>query len=184
MSPGNCFRPVETGSSRERTVIGAAVAAACTILLLDQLTKVLVERNFMLHESRVVIENFFNLSYVRNYGAAWSILSGYGWFLLLIAALVTAAALWFFRYLTEGYPERYFAIFISSAESSATPLTASGAARWWISSICTTMRLTTGRCSTSRTSRSVSASGFSCFPACCVLRARWRMIRGIVRRNE
>ena len=75
MSPGNCFRPVETGSSRERTVIGAAVAAACTILLLDQLTKVLVERNFMLHESRVVIENFFNLSYVRNYGAAWSILS-------------------------------------------------------------------------------------------------------------
>ena len=97
MSPGNCFRPVETGSPRERTVIGAAVAAACTILLLDQLTKVLVERNFMLHESRVVIENFFNLSYVRNYGAAWSILSGYGWFLLLIAALVTAAALWFFR---------------------------------------------------------------------------------------
>ena len=112
MSPGNCFRPVETGSPRERTVIGAAVAAACTILLLDQLTKVLVERNFMLHESRVVIENFFNLSYVRTYGAAWSILSGYGWFLLLIAALVTAAALWFFRYLTEGYPERYFAIFI------------------------------------------------------------------------
>ena len=91
MSPGNCFRPVETGSSRERTVIGAAVAAACTILLLDQLTKVLVERNFMLHESRVVIENFFNLSYVRNYGAAWSILSGYGWFLLLIAALVLGA---------------------------------------------------------------------------------------------
>ena len=31
---------------------------------------------------------------------------------MLIAALVTAAALWFFSYLTEGYPERYFAIFI------------------------------------------------------------------------
>lgn len=112
MFPGNFFRPVEPGSPRERTIIGAAVATACSILLLDQLTKVLVERNFMLHESRAVIENFFNLSYVRNYGAAWSILSGHGWFLLLVAALVTAAALWFFRYLTEGYAERYFAVFI------------------------------------------------------------------------
>lgn len=41
----------------------------------DQLTKLYVHTNFQLHESRIIIENFFNLTYVRNFGAAFGILS-------------------------------------------------------------------------------------------------------------
>lgn len=106
------FSPVEPGSPRERRLIGFSLAMSGLVLLLDQLTKVLVEKDFMLHESRVVIPGFFSLTFVRNYGAAWSILSGQGWFLLLVAAVVMAGALYFFRYLTEGYVERYWAIFL------------------------------------------------------------------------
>lgn len=112
MSRGKFLERLSPGSVHERLLTGGALATGCLVLLLDQLTKLWVERDFLLHESRVVIEHFFNLTFVRNYGAAWSMLSGYGWLLLLIAGLVTAAAFWFFRYLTDGYLERYFAIFI------------------------------------------------------------------------
>ncbi len=103
--------PLEPNSSRERVVVGASLSLACLVILLDQLTKAMVEHKFALHESLSVIDNYFNLFYVRNFGAAWSILSGYGWFLLLVAALVMFAIIWFFRYLTEGWIERYFSIF-------------------------------------------------------------------------
>ena len=45
------------------------------IVALDQLTKVLVLSRFKLGESIPVIENFFNLTFVKNYGAAFGFLS-------------------------------------------------------------------------------------------------------------
>jgi len=42
------------------------------VLVADQLTKYLIINNFSLYESRVVIEGFFNLVYVTNKGAAFS----------------------------------------------------------------------------------------------------------------
>lgn len=104
--------PALNDARRGRTETGMALALACFLLLLDQATKILVEQSFRLHESRELIEPFFSLTYVRNYGAAWSLFNGHGWFLLLIAAAVTAASLHYFRYLTEGYAERCFAIWI------------------------------------------------------------------------
>ncbi len=44
-------------------------------LALDQMTKLYVHLNFQLHEVYVVVENFFNFTYVRNYGAAFGFLS-------------------------------------------------------------------------------------------------------------
>jgi signal peptidase II len=41
----------------------------------DQLTKNLVLARFRLGESLVVVENFFNLTFVKNYGAAFGFLS-------------------------------------------------------------------------------------------------------------
>ena len=80
------------------------------LLLLDQITKVLVAHSFKLGESQLVINNFLSLSYVTNKGAAWGILNGYSWLLLLIGCLVTATAIFFMRYLTEGFNERYLAL--------------------------------------------------------------------------
>lgn len=46
------------------------------IVVADQLTKWLVDRTMYLHQSVPVIENFFNLTYVRNTGAAFGIFAG------------------------------------------------------------------------------------------------------------
>jgi signal peptidase II len=47
-----------------------------TILVLDQLTKMIVDRTMSLHESIPIIDGFFSLTYVRNTGAAFGIFSG------------------------------------------------------------------------------------------------------------
>lgn len=51
----------------------SAIIAA--IIFLDQLTKHLVVRRFRLHESVPVIPGFFDLTYVRNPGAAFGFLA-------------------------------------------------------------------------------------------------------------
>ena len=81
-------------------------------LILDQLTKYWVIREIPFASRQVVIPGFFNLTYVTNTGAAWGILSGRYWLLLTISAAVFIAALWFLRYLTEGWKERYFAVLL------------------------------------------------------------------------
>lgn len=65
------------------------------IVVFDQLTKQAVQRNLVFGESRPLIDGFFNLVYVRNDGAAWNILSGYGWVLILISFFVLIFLLWF-----------------------------------------------------------------------------------------
>ncbi|MBL7545749.1 MAG: signal peptidase II [Bdellovibrionaceae bacterium] len=45
------------------------------IIALDQLTKIYIHTRFQLGESIVIIENFFNFTYVRNYGAAFGFLA-------------------------------------------------------------------------------------------------------------
>ncbi|MGK7903396.1 MAG: signal peptidase II [Hormoscilla sp.] len=56
-------------------------AIAIISLILDQLTKFWVVGNFVEDESRLVWEGVFNLTYVRNPGAAWSLFSDNGWWL-------------------------------------------------------------------------------------------------------
>ena len=58
------------------------------ILLLDQFSKQWIRSSLVYGETRPVIENFFNLTYVRNDGAAWNILSGHGIILILISIAV------------------------------------------------------------------------------------------------
>ena len=102
----------ESTSRRDCLVLSLAIGLGILVLALDQWTKAVVVRRFHLGESVPVWEHFFSLTYVRNDGAAWSILSGQGWLLLLVAALVTAVVIWKFRSLTEGYAERCFALIL------------------------------------------------------------------------
>lgn len=46
------------------------------IVVLDQLTKIIVDRSMPLHHSIAIIDGFFNLTYVRNTGAAFGIFAG------------------------------------------------------------------------------------------------------------
>lgn len=71
------------------------------LILLDQLSKQLVIRNMALYESVAVLP-LFNLTYVRNYGAAFSFLSDAGgwqrWFFTLIAlGMSIVLAVWLAR---------------------------------------------------------------------------------------
>jgi signal peptidase II len=51
----------------------AAVAGA--VVVLDQFTKWLITRTFVLHESLPIVNSLFHITYVRNRGAAFSILA-------------------------------------------------------------------------------------------------------------
>ncbi len=46
------------------------------VVILDQMTKAAITTRFFLHESRIVIDGFFNLVYVMNPGAAFGFLAG------------------------------------------------------------------------------------------------------------
>jgi signal peptidase II len=45
------------------------------VVLLDQLTKIYIDRTFALYESVKVVPNFFHITYLRNKGAAFGILA-------------------------------------------------------------------------------------------------------------
>lgn len=57
----------------KKYLIASILAGA--IVSLDQLTKVLVLARFRLGESYTLVENFFNLTFVKNFGAAFGFLA-------------------------------------------------------------------------------------------------------------
>lgn len=58
------------------------------IIFLDQLTKGWIESFLDLYESLELIPGFFSLTYARNTGAAWSILSGQMTFFIVLTTAV------------------------------------------------------------------------------------------------
>ena len=58
---------------------------ALAVILLDQASKEWVRGAFGLHESIPVIPGFFDLTYIRNTGAAWGMFSGQNLALSLLA---------------------------------------------------------------------------------------------------
>ena len=71
------------------TSLLVALPLALVLLVLDQLTKLAVLSSFSLHEVRPVLPGFFNLTYVRNTGAAWGLFSGMNLALALLALLIS-----------------------------------------------------------------------------------------------
>lgn len=56
-------------------------------VFIDQLSKCLVNLFINLNQSINIIPNFFNLTYVRNIGAAFSILPGNRWLFIILSIL-------------------------------------------------------------------------------------------------
>lgn len=84
------------------------LSVVASILVLDQLTKILTER--CITSSIRIMPGFFNLVYVKNPGAAWGIMAGKGMILLLISIIVLILISIFIKRLTEGWMERYYAL--------------------------------------------------------------------------
>ena len=76
------------------------------ILVLDQLTKFIVDRTMPLHHSIRVIDDLFSLTYIRNTGAAFGMLAGsaaeFRWpFLVLFSVLAIGFILMMVRRLPD-----------------------------------------------------------------------------------
>ena len=70
------------------------------ILALDQATKLYVDANFRLHESMPVIRGWFNLTYVRNKGAAFGIFADSAVripFFITVSIVAMFGILWYIR---------------------------------------------------------------------------------------
>lgn len=97
-------------SKEEKKVLQQCLVIAGGLVILDHITKLLVIEKIPLYHSIPVIPNCFNLVYVTNKGAAWGMLSGYSWLLLTTSLVVFGLIIYFYRYLTEGWQERYYAL--------------------------------------------------------------------------
>ena len=61
---------------------------ALAVTVVDQLTKLAVQQDMVLHESIPVIPGFFHITYILNRGAAFGILENQQWFFLVIALVL------------------------------------------------------------------------------------------------
>ncbi|MEZ4598245.1 MAG: signal peptidase II [Syntrophotaleaceae bacterium] len=80
-------------------------AVAAFVVLLDQITKIHIDRTFALYESLPVVPNFFAITYLRNKGAAFGILADSSVrvpFFIIVSLLAIAAIFWYFRQLQPG----------------------------------------------------------------------------------
>ena len=66
-------------------------AAVAIIVALDQLVKLWTVNNLEMHRGFPVIENIFDIYRTSNTGAAWSILEGQTWLLVLVSAVASIA---------------------------------------------------------------------------------------------
>lgn len=68
-------------------------------VLIDQISKILVAGGMTLYQSIPVVRNFFSLTYIHNYGAAWGILSNHRWiFIVITAAAIIVLPIVLYKY--------------------------------------------------------------------------------------
>ncbi|MEA3362201.1 MAG: signal peptidase II [Thermodesulfobacteriota bacterium] len=82
-------------------------------LLLDQLSKIYIDNNFVLGESKRIITNFFHITYVRNPGAAFGILSDSAIrvpFFIGISCVASLGILWYIRRIPSEKQWQYLAL--------------------------------------------------------------------------
>lgn len=70
--------------------------AAMMLILLDQLSKQWIVNHIPLNAIRKCVPGIFSLTYLRNYGAAFSILQNQQWFFTVITLAVVGAACYYF----------------------------------------------------------------------------------------
>lgn len=78
-----------------------AGALSLTIVLLDQVSKLLILRHFVLGESRPVIPSLLNFTYLRNTGAVWGTLQHQNEWLVLFSLAALAGIGLGYRWLVD-----------------------------------------------------------------------------------
>lgn len=65
------------------------------LIILDQISKLWIVEHIALNKIKTVIPNIVSLTYLRNYGAAFSILQNQQWLFSLITIVVITAAIYY-----------------------------------------------------------------------------------------
>lgn len=65
------------------------------IVLLDFVTKRIVSGSMKLYESIPVIKNVFNITYVKNTGASFGMMSGARWFFVAVTVILICAVIFY-----------------------------------------------------------------------------------------
>ena len=87
---------------RPRYILFAAISTIGIII--DQITKIAIDRSMQLYDSIPVVEHFFHITYVRNKGAAFSFLSNASWrlpFFITVSIIAAVVILIAFRKLRD-----------------------------------------------------------------------------------
>ena len=67
------------------------------LIVLDQLSKILVDSKLMLGQSITILDDFFHITYAHNTGAAWSMFEGKTMFFCIIAVIALVVMFYFYR---------------------------------------------------------------------------------------
>ena len=68
--------------------MGRVIIYIFILFLIDLVSKVIISTNLELNNSLVIIDDFFSLTYIKNYGAAFSILVNYRLLLIIVSIIV------------------------------------------------------------------------------------------------
>ncbi len=101
---------MEYHSPAEHKVIVTAVIVMIVLSIVDQITKWAVVSHIEFGKYVCVIPNYFDLTYIQNKGAAWGLFHEFPWIPASISVLAFFLLMFFFRKMTEGWIERYFAL--------------------------------------------------------------------------
>lgn len=98
---------IETRSLKRKYIIFVLVASI--VLALDQITKAIIMRRFLLHENLEVIPGFLDLTYIRNTGGAFGLLAGEAsgvrtMLFLAVACLALGAILYLYSKIPPNKP--------------------------------------------------------------------------------
>ena len=77
-------------------------SAALIVVFLDQITKILIRKNFELNESVPIIKNVLHLTYVSNTGSAFGLFRGFNIFLILFSVIVIVAIFYYLKKIVKN----------------------------------------------------------------------------------
>ncbi|HEM2809409.1 TPA: signal peptidase II [Streptococcus suis] len=69
---------------------------AAVLIAVDQLVKAWTVANIELDTVEPFIKGFMSLAYLRNYGAAWSILQNQQWFFTIVTIVAVTGLIWYY----------------------------------------------------------------------------------------
>ncbi len=90
---------------KDKKIISGLIISIISMII-DQAIKLLIIKNFELHEEKKVLGDIFTLYYIRNTGSAWGMLSGHTWLLVIISLL----AIFIIGYVYCNIPNKKYTI--------------------------------------------------------------------------